>query len=523
MRRRLRRLPPVANEAKTRRQAHCRTGGSSRYLPRKRDAWRAQARLLDRLRDRPCADCGGRFAPCAMDFDHRDPRYQTGSRDADDRPRRHGIGYWTRSRSAISCARTAIGSRTFERRTAAIRCGSSSVGGAPAFQAACRGFEPRLPLQSHADWDIRARSSEPPGSPVRRSGWSPDGERTTVTNNLIWMTPASWRRPGAFMPHRNLEVGGRPRSIRSNVRRSSRVPLATAAALVLAIGGVLSALPVLAAAPNVREVTPAGITIDGSRADWDDPSADFLADMYEAGKPDHPILAKLYGRYDCASRTFYVHITTVSGWVVIPSDPDNYVKQGQTDKLVDGDDGPGPPPAFAYISKDGWEASFAFAPGTYTGEAGLNVHALVAPEERRHRRQRSRTAGWMSPSSVQSRHRLRQPPPRAAPTPVRLRGALRAAQPERVHRAFRPAERERVVEPSALPTRARPPRCRARARRSNPPPCRARAQVPRRVPSQWVRGAVGRSADHRHQGRRSGNSVDRRRRGGRGSTVRAPA
>ena len=39
-------------------------------LARKRAAWRAQARLLDQLRDRPCADCGGRFPPCAMDFDH---------------------------------------------------------------------------------------------------------------------------------------------------------------------------------------------------------------------------------------------------------------------------------------------------------------------------------------------------------------------------------------------------------------------------------------------------------------------
>lgn len=50
------------------------TAGSSRSLARKRKVWRAQARMLDRLRDRPCADCSGRFAACAMDFDHRDPR-----------------------------------------------------------------------------------------------------------------------------------------------------------------------------------------------------------------------------------------------------------------------------------------------------------------------------------------------------------------------------------------------------------------------------------------------------------------
>jgi hypothetical protein len=40
---------------------------------RKRQASRAQARSLDRLRDRPCVDCGGGFPTCAMDFDHRDP------------------------------------------------------------------------------------------------------------------------------------------------------------------------------------------------------------------------------------------------------------------------------------------------------------------------------------------------------------------------------------------------------------------------------------------------------------------
>ncbi len=35
--------------------------------------WREQVRLLDGLRDVPCADCSGRFEACSMDFDHRDP------------------------------------------------------------------------------------------------------------------------------------------------------------------------------------------------------------------------------------------------------------------------------------------------------------------------------------------------------------------------------------------------------------------------------------------------------------------
>ena len=49
------------------------TPGSSHGLEGRRRRWREQARSLDRLRDTPCADCGGRFPPCAMDFDHRDP------------------------------------------------------------------------------------------------------------------------------------------------------------------------------------------------------------------------------------------------------------------------------------------------------------------------------------------------------------------------------------------------------------------------------------------------------------------
>lgn len=50
-----------------------RTPGSSKRLDEKRSCWRRQAAMLDRLRDVPCADCGGRFPPCSMDFDHRDP------------------------------------------------------------------------------------------------------------------------------------------------------------------------------------------------------------------------------------------------------------------------------------------------------------------------------------------------------------------------------------------------------------------------------------------------------------------
>src|SRR6478752_1103577 len=45
-----------------------------------------------------------------------------------------------------------------------------------------------------------------------------------------------------------------------------------------------------------------------------------LANMYEAGKPDKPVLSRLYGRYDCSTETFYVFVRTIQGWVVLPSD-----------------------------------------------------------------------------------------------------------------------------------------------------------------------------------------------------------
>jgi predicted Zn-ribbon and HTH transcriptional regulator len=38
-----------------------------------RRKWRRDAAFLDALRNVPCTDCGGRFPPWSMEFDHRDP------------------------------------------------------------------------------------------------------------------------------------------------------------------------------------------------------------------------------------------------------------------------------------------------------------------------------------------------------------------------------------------------------------------------------------------------------------------
>jgi hypothetical protein len=48
------------------------TPGKSLYIERKRAHWRAIAAMLNKIRDVPCRDCGRRFPPCVMQFDHRD-------------------------------------------------------------------------------------------------------------------------------------------------------------------------------------------------------------------------------------------------------------------------------------------------------------------------------------------------------------------------------------------------------------------------------------------------------------------
>ena len=35
---------------------------------------REKREYIDKIKDVPCADCGNRFPPCVMDFDHRDKK-----------------------------------------------------------------------------------------------------------------------------------------------------------------------------------------------------------------------------------------------------------------------------------------------------------------------------------------------------------------------------------------------------------------------------------------------------------------
>lgn len=101
--------------------------------------------------------------------------------------------------------------------------------------------------------------------------------------------------------------------------------------------------------------------------------------MWRAGKSEKPIDAKLYLRYDCESEILYALVLGETGPVLALPD-DNFIKLGDSTKLVDGNDNnDGTPPDFAWIGlsngeADGWEAAVSLSEGAYSN---LNVHAQV--------------------------------------------------------------------------------------------------------------------------------------------------
>lgn len=43
-----------------------------RYIKKQRDTRTIWRQRINELKSKPCMDCGGKFPPCVMDFDHRD-------------------------------------------------------------------------------------------------------------------------------------------------------------------------------------------------------------------------------------------------------------------------------------------------------------------------------------------------------------------------------------------------------------------------------------------------------------------
>ncbi|MTB53877.1 vWA domain-containing protein, partial [Lewinella sp. W8] len=126
--------------------------------------------------------------------------------------------------------------------------------------------------------------------------------------------------------------------------------------------------------PSIRPSHAGGVTPDGLFGDWN-LANDFYADMYRAGRTDKPVESKLYVRYDCNTQTMCVLVLVVDGITARRQADDAFVKLGNSNKLIDGND-----PGFSWVedpnSSDplGFEACFTLAPGTYNN---LNVHLQV--------------------------------------------------------------------------------------------------------------------------------------------------
>ena len=125
--------------------------------------------------------------------------------------------------------------------------------------------------------------------------------------------------------------------------------------------------------------------VDGDMSEWDMTEAgpDFYAYMYRAGDPNKPIESHLSLRYNCSTQVLTVLVDAIDGVPIIASSPETaHVKLGNSNKLVDGNDGDdGIAPDFQWINRsadeseaDGWEASTQLAPGFYPN---LNVHTNV--------------------------------------------------------------------------------------------------------------------------------------------------
>ena len=119
--------------------------------------------------------------------------------------------------------------------------------------------------------------------------------------------------------------------------------------------------------------------VDGNPSEW--AADDFFANLHKAGKVDKEVLATISLRYDCATEILFASVVPTGTLKINTSPIDNFIKLGDSIKLVDGNDRPpdGNQPDFEWVNKvdssaDGWEASVLLVPGYYSN---FNVHALI--------------------------------------------------------------------------------------------------------------------------------------------------
>jgi hypothetical protein len=136
---------------------------------------------------------------------------------------------------------------------------------------------------------------------------------------------------------------------------------------------LLSALlaPVtMAAQPNAGSAT-----VDGATGDWS-LSADFFANMADAGHANAAVRAKLYLKYDCDSEKLYALVLAQNGEQVRQKRTDEAYIMIDGKKIIDSSHG-----QFAWVNgdgdlADGFEGGAGLAAGSYT----LRAHVLVADD-----------------------------------------------------------------------------------------------------------------------------------------------
>ena len=173
----------------------------------------------------------------------------------------------------------------------------------------------------------------------------------------------------------------------------------------------------------------------------------------------------------------------------MPSDNDNYVKIGASDKLVDGSDTPGGgPPDFAYVGPYGWEAAYQLAPGQPRRRETASTSTLRSNPRPTINLSRRRSTRLLIITSSNPARRPRQPRPQRR----RRRRARRPARPRarrRPRARVRPSRRSqaRAHRPALAlvrqpaPARAHRPASAQAHRRAR---ARRRPRVHRRVPPQ---------------------------------------
>jgi len=121
--------------------------------------------------------------------------------------------------------------------------------------------------------------------------------------------------------------------------------------------------------PSCEKRKAADIKVDGDIKDWD-LSADFLHDMYKAGRPDYysgwDLGGKAYSRYDCATNTVCIMVKAEPGRIIAQSSENTWFKD-YTVKLT-GEKFVLKEPGVKYVMQDvdgdgdldtvGWEACF---------------------------------------------------------------------------------------------------------------------------------------------------------------------